>query len=306
MTTVYSHPDIFLHDAHASHVAMESNRIADIYAAVSAVAGVQLQSARKATLAEFERVHDRNYLDVLRAPLGKGEEFRFDRETIVNEYTWDALAYSAGAVCCAVEAALSGAERAAFSVGYAGHHAQAGHASGFCFTNPIAIGAQHALALGAERVAVLDFDTHSGNGTILSLLHEPRVLFAETYQKGFPGAFMPGFTPGNVLRHRCGTAQEFVRSWTALLAKVREFRPSIVLVSAGFDAHRADPLGLIGVDDLDYAWLAAAITAVGAPVVAALEGGYSVKDTARCAALFVAGQHRYATNFAKIPTDDLA
>lgn len=299
MTTVYSHPDIFLHDAHAQHVAMESTRIADIYAAVSAVAGVQAKQARQATLEEFARVHEREYLDILRAPLARGSVLRFDRETVVNEFTWNALALSAGAVCGAVESALAGDESAAFCVGYAGHHALTDGAMGFCFTNAIAIGARHARAQGAERVAVLDFDTHSGNGTILSLLDEPSIMVAETYQKGFPGAFLPGYMPTNVHRRRCDSAREFTHAWLNLLTKVRDFNPSLVLVSAGFDAHQADPLGLIGLTDLDYAWLASSIAAIGAPVVATLEGGYSVADTARCAALFVATLHAYSTTFAE-------
>jgi len=287
MTTLYSHPDIFLHDAHASHVAMEATRMSEIYDAVSRVPGIALRRARQATRDEFERIHSPEYLDLLSSPLEHGQVLRFNGETIVNAHTWTALAYSAGAVCEAVEEALAGKERHAFCVGYAGHHAQDAAAQGFCFTNPVAIGARHALALGAKRVAVLDFDTHSGNGTILSLMDEPAILFAETYQKGFPGEFLPGRRPDNIRRIRCDTAVDFRRGWAELFAAVGDFDPDVILVSAGFDAHKADPLGLIGLQDSDYAWFARTLTGLDRPVVATLEGGYSVADTARCAALFV-------------------
>lgn len=287
MTTIYSHPDIFLHDAHASHVAMAQTRISDIYEAVSRVPGIALHRARQATREEFERIHAAEYLDLLSTPLVPGQVLRFNSETIVNEHTWTALAYSAGAVCEAVEQALAGSERHAFCVGYAGHHAQDAAAEGFCFTNPVAIGARHALAEGARRVGVLDFDTHSGNGTILSLMDEPALLFAETYQKGFPGAFLPGRRPDNIRRIRCNTAFDFRLAWAELFSAVDDFGPDVILVSAGFDAHKADPLGLIGLDDDDYAWFARSLAELGYPVVATLEGGYSVADTARCAALFV-------------------
>lgn len=287
MTTIYNHPDIFLHDAHASHVAMEATRMSDIFDAVSRVHGIEIRRARRATREEFERIHAAEYLDLLSAPLAPGQVLRFNGETVVNAHTWTALAYSAGAVCEAVEHALAGNERYAFCVGYAGHHAQDAAAQGFCFTNPVAIGARHALAQGARRVAVLDFDTHSGNGTILSLMDEPAVLFAETYQKGFPGAFLPGRRPGNVHRVRCHTAFEFRLAWAQLFSVVGDYCPDVILVSAGFDAHKADPLGLIGLDDSDYSWFARSLAGLGRPVVATLEGGYSVTDTARCAALFV-------------------
>lgn len=286
-THVYSHPDIFLHDA-AGHVAMATDRIARIYAQVSAVPGVVLHQAREATQAELERNHSADFLGQLRenTPAEDGMRHYIDNETVLNRHTWRALTLSAGAACQAVDAVLDGTAANAFCVTYAGHHAQEEAAGGFCFTNQAAIAARHALARGAQRVAVLDIDTHSGNGTVLSLMGDERVLFAETFQAGYPGNFLGGFCPDNVQRERCSSPAEFRQSWTDLLAKVAAFAPDIIVVSAGFDAHRADPLGAMGLCDEDYRWVAGEILNVNRRVVACLEGGYNVEVTARCAALF--------------------
>lgn len=290
MTTfVYSHPDIFLHDAAAQHCAMERDRIARVYDQVSRVEGVVLREAEAASMEQLSRNHTAEFLEELHqnAPTADGQQHYIDNETVLNRHTWRTLLLSAGAACQAVDAVQSHAADNAFCVTYAGHHAQTGAAGGFCFINPVAIAARHALALGAERVAVLDIDTHSGNGTILSLMNEPRAIFAETYQAGYPGSFLPGFCPQNVHRRRCDSQNAFRQGWTALLAEVARFEPTLILVSAGFDAHRADPLGLIGLCDDDYRWVAQAILAVNTSVVACLEGGYNVDVTGRCAAKFV-------------------
>jgi len=286
------HPDIFLHDLSVAHVAMDQNRIATIQASISSLAAsgrVHLQLANPATQEQFTRVHEPEYLESLAdtANLAAGELFAFDRETRLSKHTWRALQLSAGGACQAVDAVMAGRAFHAFNVAYAGHHAQASHASGFCFTNPVAIAALHARAQGVERVAVLDIDTHSGNGTILTLLSHPEILFAETYQRGYPGSFLPGVRPEHILREKCNQIREFGYGWTRLLDKVAAFNPQLVLVSAGFDAHRADPLNIPGLADDHYVWIAEKIASLGAPVVATLEGGYSVPDTARCAALFV-------------------
>ena len=267
---------------------MEPMRISDIHTAVAAVNGVRVELSNPASREQFERVHEPDYLNLLAntAGLPAGELFAFDRETRMSRHSWRALELSAGGVCQAIDAVMAGHAAHAFNVGYAGHHAQADRASGFCFTNPIAIGALHARARGLSRIAVLDIDTHSGNGTILTLLDKPEFLFAETYQQGYPGSFLPGTRPPHILREKCNKAREFTYAWTRLFEKLKDYQPELVLVSAGFDAHRADELGMPGLSDEHYRWVADGIAALGAPVVATLEGGYSVQDTARCAALF--------------------
>jgi acetoin utilization deacetylase AcuC-like enzyme len=288
-TRIYHHPDIFLHDAEADHVAMESNRIAQVFERVSQVPGIELVEAAPATLAQIERNHDASFVwDLMnRTPRAAGEVYRIDRETILNRHTWRAMELSAGAVCQAVDAVIDGEATNAFCPVYAGHHAQYSQAGGFCFINMVAIGAHHALARGIERVAILDIDTHSGNGTALSFLQEPRVLFAETYQEGYPGSFLPGYCPPNIRRVRAKAPYQFWDGWNALLEEVAQFKPQLILVSAGFDAHFNDPLGLIKLSDADYVNITRKILDICPNVVANLEGGYHVSTTARCAALMV-------------------
>lgn len=286
--TIYSHPEIFLHDAAANHVAMAPDRISRIHTHLAAMPGVCLADARRATVFELLRVHGPNYLALLQSSetLTDGGTLQLNSETILNRHTWATLLRSAGAVCQAVDAAVIAPTENAFCVGYAGHHALADRGEGFCFINSVAVGAAHALSRGLERVAILDIDTHSGNGTVMSFLSEPRVQFVETYQDGFPGDFLAQPLPSNMLRARCVFTGHWTEQWKYLLARVAEFEPQIVLVSAGFDAHRADPLSLLKLEDSHYSWIGEAIAGLGAPVVATLEGGYSVDDTARCAGLF--------------------
>ncbi len=288
-TRIYHHPDIFLHDAEAGHVAMASNRIAQVFQAVAAVPGVELVQAQPATLMQIERNHDAEFIAnlIARAPTEQGRQHQIDSETILNRHTWRAMQLSAGAACQAVDAVVYGLATNAFCPVYAGHHAQYGHAGGFCFINSVAIAAHHALARGVQRVAVLDIDTHSGNGTALSFRENSSVLFAETYQEGYPGFFLPGGCPANILRRRVASPFQFLQAWEGLLAEVAAFQPELIIVSAGFDAHINDPLGLIQLLDKDYVKIARDILAVSPHVVACLEGGYDVPTTARCAALFV-------------------
>lgn len=289
-TLIIHHPDILLHDASAAHVAMAPDRIARTFKAVAAVPGVALVHAEPASREAFLLVHDADFIDNMfrKAPTKPGEFYHYDRrETIMNQHTLRALQLSAGAVCDGVDAVMDGRAKNVFCPVYAGHHAQAGHASGFCFTNQIAIGARHAIAKGLSRVAILDIDTHSGNGTILTLMNDPKILFAETYQPLYPGSFMPGYKPANILRTRVTSQAEFVAAWAAMLPKVAAFDPEIILVSAGFDAHKDDPLGTIKLTDDAYVAIARQILAINTRVVAMLEGGYNIEATPRCAALFV-------------------
>lgn len=296
MTThVYSHPDIFLHDAAANHKAMASDRLERIYARVATVPGIRLCDARLATKEELERNHTSAFVGQLHAytPREEGKHHYIDNETVLNRHTWRMIGLSAGAACQAVDSVLDAEASNAFCVTYAGHHAHTESAGGFCFTNQVAIAARHALSRGVSRIAVLDIDTHSGDGTVLSFMGNGHVLFAETYQMGYPYLALGEFCPDNILRARCSSAREFRAAWTTMLAEVKNFEPELILVSAGFDAHREDPLGTIGLRDEDYTWVAQQILSVNHRVVACLEGGYNVEVTSRCAAAFVEEMTRY-------------
>ena len=287
---VFWHPEIFLHDQHTNHAAMAPNRIALVADAVLACADVRAALAQPVTHEQLERAHDADYLAYLAssAHLASGESIQLAPDTELNRHTWRALQLSAGAACQAVDAVLAREVAHAFNPVYAGHHAAYTGADGFCFVNTALVAAFHAQSRGVARIAVLDFDVHSGNGTINGLMTKPEFLFVETYQPGYPGAvFQKTSRPEHILRKKCLERRDFLRAWHGFFDALRTWCPDLVIVSAGFDAHRADPLGTLKLLDEDYAWLARGLLTLDAPVVALLEGGYSVPDVARCAALFV-------------------
>ena len=288
-TAVYFHPEIFLHDFAANHGAKQTDRLFQICSAVLALPLIVPIVAEPATDEQILRNHTADFIDSLvqRSPKAKGGYYRIDNETILNQHTWRAMQFSAGAACHAVDKVLNNQVTNAFCPIYAGHHAQFRYAAGFCFINSVAIAAQHALARGVKRIAILDIDSRSGNGTVLSFVDEPRVLFAETYQPGYPGNFMPGVRPAHILRERCNSRQQFLDAWSALLPYIAAFEPELILVSAGFEAHESDPMAVIGLRDEDYTWIGEQIMKITPRIVACLEGGYEVETTSRCARLFV-------------------
>lgn len=290
--TAYVHPDIWLHDAEADHVAMESARLKTFSEALQNSSSIKICRPDEATLEQLSRVHSPEYLAYLRssATLPQGDVLRIDSETVLNRHTWRMLLLSAGAVCQAIDSVAAGSRKNSVCVGYAGHHGEPSRAGGFCFTNPVAIGARHAQAIGYKRIAVLDFDTHSGNGTILAVRDDPQVLFAETYQPGYPGLFLQSGVPSNVLRTKCKTGRDWHYAWERLLDKVKAFEPELILVSAGFDAHALDPLCALsnGLRLSDYTHLGIELNRLNVPVVATLEGGYNVEVAAQCLKTFTA------------------
>jgi acetoin utilization deacetylase AcuC-like enzyme len=290
-TAVFWHPDIFLHDLHANHAAMDRERIATVARAVLALDNVHPELAQLATAEQLERAHHPDYLAYLARSesLRDGESIELAADTAMNRHTWRAMRLSAGAACQAVDAVVDSRIRHAFNPVYAGHHADYQGGDGFCFVNTALVAAFHAKARGVQRIAVLDFDTHSGNGTVMGLLDAPesQFVFAETYQPGYPGAFMQKVTrPNHILRKKCESRDEVLKAWSGFFETLEAWQPGLIVVSAGFDAHRADPLGRLGLADMDYEWLAKSLLRLDAPVIASLEGGYTVSVTARCAALF--------------------
>jgi acetoin utilization deacetylase AcuC-like enzyme len=222
---------------------------------------------------------------------------RFDADTYVNAFSFDAACHAAGAAIQAVDAALGGAESAIALVRPPGHHATARHAMGFCLFNNIAVAAQHALDHhGLERVLIVDWDVHHGNGTQDIFYEEPRVFFLSIHQFQFP--FFPGTghwreqgrgagegTTLNVPLSGGFGDESYTLIWEHLVEPVIEnVRPQLVLLSAGFDAHWRDPLAGMRLTIGGYHHLAqrlrAAADSVGAPVAVVLEGGYDLEAIA--------------------------
>jgi acetoin utilization deacetylase AcuC-like enzyme len=213
----------------------------------------------------------------------------------------DAALRAAGAVIAAVDAVMAGRLANAFcAVRPPGHHAERGTAMGFCLFNNIAIGALHARwAHGLRRIAVIDFDVHHGNGTQDVFFNDANLFYASTHQ--FPlypgtGAATERGIAGNIVNLPLPPGADSVAFRLAMtksiLPALQSFEPEFILVSAGFDAHRSDPLGGLCLDESDFAWATSAICGVAAQhccgrVVSALEGGYDLGALARSAAAHV-------------------
>ena len=257
---------------------------------------------RPATRAELLRVHTPEHVD--RVAAAEGKSVRFDPDTAMGPRSYGAATRAAGAVVDAVESVLDGAiDRAFCSVRPPGHHATPDRAMGFCVLNNVAVGVAAALARGLSRVAVIDFDVHHGNGTQEAFYRDRRVLFVSSHQ--FP--FYPGtgdldevgegdgrgFTVNLPMPAGMGDG-DFRRAYREIVEPIgRAFDPELVLVSAGFDAYRDDPLGGMALTPAGFAelmdvCLAVASGAARGRLVAVLEGGYDIDGIADSTAAVVA------------------
>jgi acetoin utilization deacetylase AcuC-like enzyme len=239
--------------------------------------------------ADLLRAHPQSYLDRLAAGLPDEGWSQLDADTFLSPGSLEAAARAAGGVCAAVDAVIAGEARNAFvAMRPPGHHAERDVAMGFCLFGSVAIGALRALDHhGLSRVAVLDFDVHHGNGTQDILWDDARALFVSSHQMPlYPGsgAATERGAHDNVLNLPLaeGSGGAAMRAaWGPALERVEAFGPELILVSAGFDAHRADPLaGLAWMED-DFSWITGAICdaadrVCGGRVVSSLEGGYDL------------------------------
>lgn len=289
-TLLLSHTDCEKHMM-LPHHPESPERLRAIHAALANKPHLDWRDAREIDDAHFQGIHPRQYLELL-AELKPGEGIaKIDADTSLNKYSLRAARLAAGAGLQGVESVMSGQYRNAFcAVRPPGHHAEAAIGMGFCIFNNIALAAERALSLGAERVAILDFDVHHGNGTVEIFQDRPEVLVCSSFQYPFyPGRYddvnkpnicltpLPEGTSGSTFR----TAIE--RDWLPALVR---HRPDIILVSAGFDAHRDDPLAGLLLDDADYGWLGQIIRAQAdrycqGRLVSMLEGGYNTEALAR-------------------------
>jgi acetoin utilization deacetylase AcuC-like enzyme len=212
----------------------------------------------------------------------------------------DAALRGSGAACFAIDQIFAGRAVNAFCVTRPpGHHAEAATAMGFCLLNHAAIAARHAQAVhGAERVAILDFDVHHGNGTQAIVAESSELLYVSSHQLPlYPGTGQPEERGcGNVLNLPLAPGAggaEFREVWTEYgLPELQRFGPDLVIVSAGFDAHERDPLGQLRLQDADYDWITQEIrtiadAACGGRLVSILEGGYDLEALASAAAAHV-------------------
>lgn len=246
----------------------------------------------------LRRVHSENYLEKLESSVPQQGYRALDPDTSMNPHTWDAARCAAGAVVDATDRVVAGDLANAFcAVRPPGHHALSGAAMGFCFLNNIAIGVRHAIEVhGMARVAVIDFDVHHGNGTEEMLAGDDHVLMTSFFQHPFYPYSGTRQTAKNMVNVPlpAGTAGEVVRHVVdqVWLPRLTEFAPEMVFISAGFDAHREDDLGQMGLVESDYAYITQRLMAVadasaGGKLVSSLEGGYNLSALGRSVAAHV-------------------
>ncbi|GAA0722160.1 histone deacetylase family protein [Dokdonella soli] len=299
---LYTHPSCLEHNPGPGHPESPA-RLAAVLEALQEpdFALLDRLDAPRATCEQLERVHRGDFIDEILGSAPHAGWHRLDADTLMSPASGEAALRAAGAVCAAVDGAVAGWNRRAFcAVRPPGHHATSSTAMGFCLFNNVAVGAAHAIAAhGLQRIAIVDFDVHHGNGTQDIFRADPRVLYASSHQWPlYPGTGARGETGvGNIVNAPLPSgsgSKEFRGAWEdVLLPALEAFRPQLLMISAGFDAHRLDPLANLALERADYAWITHRLVDLAqrhayGRVVSSLEGGYSLTALRECAAAHVA------------------
>lgn len=297
MQTAYiSHPLCLKHDMGAYH----PESPARIHAIEEQLIGaglfdyLQRHEAPEATREQLLRVHDADYVDSIESSAPQRGMVQLDADTAMNPFSYRAALRAAGAVVLGVDLVMAGkADNAFCNIRPPGHHAERARAMGFCIFNNVAVGVAHALAHhGLQRVAIADFDVHHGNGTENIFHDEPRVMLCSTFQH----PFYPycGADSGNDhiinVPLAAGTSGEAFRAAVTQhwLPALERFQPELLLISAGFDAHRDDDMAMLKLTEPDYSWVTVELKRIAEKyaygrIVSALEGGYELHALARSA-----------------------
>jgi acetoin utilization deacetylase AcuC-like enzyme len=258
------------------------------------------REATAASMADLELAHGRLHLASLRGlceglkeemAAGGPDHAQVDPDTAINTHSWDAILMAAGAAIDATDAVMAGEMTNAFcAVRPPGHHATRNQAMGFCFVNNVAVAAKYALERhGLQRVAIVDFDVHHGNGTEDIVAGDDRILMCSFYQHPFYPVWehskaanlvnlpVPAYTKGMDVRELVDMM------W---MPRLEAHRPQMIFISAGFDAHREDDMGQMGLVESDYTWMTLRIKEVAqrharGRIVSCLEGGYALSALGR-------------------------
>ncbi|WP_186386884.1 MULTISPECIES: histone deacetylase family protein [unclassified Stappia] len=262
---------------------------------------LQRETAPMGRIQDIARVHPSSYIDMLHRMAPQDGLVRVDADTTMSPGSWEAAMRGVGGACQAVDEVMTGKVGNAFCASRPpGHHAEAARAMGFCLFNNAAVAARHAQREhGADRVAIIDFDVHHGNGTQDIFWADPTVMYCSTHQ-------MPLY-PGSGAASERGEADTIVNAplsagdggeefreamEVAILPRIETFQPDLVIISAGFDAHARDPLGGLNLVEADFAWITMRLMDIadrkcGGRVVSLLEGGYDLEGLARSAAAHI-------------------
>jgi len=297
MQTAYiTHPLCLKHDMGAHHPESPAriHAIEDMLIASGLMSYLQHHDAPAATHEQLLRVHEPGYIESIESRAPVQGFVQLDPDTAMNPYSYQAALRAAGAVVLGVDLVIGKKVENAFcNIRPPGHHAERARSMGFCLFNNVAVGAAHAIAMhGLRRVAIADFDVHHGNGTEEIFHDEPRVMLCSAFQHPFYPYV--GVDSGNEhiinVPLPAGTAGEefraaITRHW---LPALERFKPELLLISAGFDAHRDDDLAMLNLTEPDYAWVTGSLKGIAEKyaqgrIVSALEGGYELHALGRSA-----------------------
>ncbi|HLZ68238.1 MAG TPA: histone deacetylase family protein [Aliidongia sp.] len=301
-TLLYTHRACLDHDPGPHHPERPA-RLEAIWQALDApeFAGLIRREAPRATFEALERAHPRRHIDQLLTAVPASGHVAVDADTVLSSGSGEAALRAAGAIVAAVDAVVAGEAKNAFcAVRPPGHHAEPTTAMGFCLFSNAVIGALHARAVhGLRRVAIVDFDVHHGNGTQAFAEHDADLFYASTHQWPlYPGTGAARETGlGNIVNRPLRAGSDGAEFRTAfgewIMPALGQFAPDLVIVSAGFDAHAADPLAGLNLREADFAWATEQLTSFagrycGGRLVSTLEGGYDLDALASSTAAHVA------------------
>ncbi len=299
-TAFISHPDCLKHEMFDGHPECPARlqAIEDHLQAAGLFDFLLHMEAPRAELKHLNRVHDNSYAQQIFSSTPSEGLFHIDEDTAMNPHTLEAALRAAGAAVLATDKVLQGEVDNAFcNIRPPGHHAERSQAMGFCFFNNVAVGVGHALAeYGIERIAVLDFDVHHGNGTEDIFYGDRRVMVCSSYQHPFYPYSGRDTEDGHLInvRLRAGSIgadfrQAIQHEW---IPQLDQFKPQMLFISAGFDAHHEDDMAELNLGERDYAWVTTRIMEIAQRfaenrVVSLLEGGYALNALGRSVAAHV-------------------